>query len=208
MKPFRVPAGATPIHDMSGLKPSWVVSLPQLNEVEGENILAAIRKYLFRSGRRLELWFSPTVLRKIHREMLCDVWEWAGQYRKASTNIGSSPYLIPMEVMELCRDVCFWSEDAAGMSHIEQAARVHHRLVAIHPFENGNGRFARLVGDMVLHSYGEAYPHWPSNLGADGAARREYIDALQAADAGEYVALVDFIERFRPASARSAVATS
>ncbi|MBI4208502.1 MAG: Fic family protein [Deltaproteobacteria bacterium] len=39
------------------------------------------------------------------------------------------------------------------MNHEELSARLHHRLVWIHPFENGNGRWARLIMNIHLKKY-------------------------------------------------------
>ena len=37
----------------------------------------------------------------------------------------------------------------------EIAIRFHHRLVAIHPFPNGNGRHARTMADLVVERLGQ-----------------------------------------------------
>jgi Fic family protein len=31
---------------------------------------------------------------------------------------------------------------------LEQAMRIHHRTVNIHPFENGNGRWSRMLANI------------------------------------------------------------
>jgi Ankyrin repeats (3 copies)/Fic/DOC family len=69
------------------------------------------------------------------------------------------------------------------------AARIHHQLVSIHPFENGNGRFSRLVGDRFLIAWKCSYPTWP-DLNSEGVTRRDYINTLKLADKGEYDPLV------------------
>ena len=81
-KYFDFPEGATPIDDCSGLIPSWVHHLQDLNRIEAENILKAQRKYLGRSVTDPQKWFHITELKSIHRAMFGDVWEWAGTYRK------------------------------------------------------------------------------------------------------------------------------
>jgi fido (protein-threonine AMPylation protein) len=74
------------------------------------------------------------------------------------------------------------------------AARLHHRLVVVHPFPNGNGRCIRLVADLYLLSVGEAAFTWGSGgrLDEDSDARRVYLDALRAANAGDYQPLLAF----------------
>ncbi len=96
MRQFQSPPGATPIHDCSGLKLSWINTQEELNSVEAENILSAQNKYLSRPIQSPLKWFSSANLIKIHQAMFGDVWEWAGKYRKEVTNIGCHPYMIPM----------------------------------------------------------------------------------------------------------------
>jgi fido (protein-threonine AMPylation protein) len=61
--------------------------------------------------------------------------------------------------------------------------RFHHRLVAIHPFPNGNGRHARLMADLLVMRLGQERFSWGSESLRDaGSMRKRYIAALQAAD--------------------------
>lgn len=147
---FTFPEGATQIADCSGLIPVWVHHVNDLNRVEAENIMKAQRKYLRGPADDPKKWFQVEVLRTIHRAMFGDVWEWAGSYRKSITSIGIKPSFIPAQLAELCLEVFSWLQDPVELTFVEMAARIHHRLVFIHPFENGNGRFSRLVADQRL----------------------------------------------------------
>ncbi len=77
----------------------------------------------------------------------------------------------------------------------EIAARFHHRLVAIHPFPNGNGRHARLITDLLLEKRLDRprFTWGSTDLEQPGAARQRYIAALQAADRGDYAPLLAFV---------------
>ncbi|MEI8366150.1 MAG: mobile mystery protein B [Parachlamydiaceae bacterium] len=187
---FDVPQGATPITDCSGLIPLWVHTLSDLNRVEAENILKAQRKYLKGSFSN----FHPEELRSIHRAMFGDVWEWAGAYRKSITTIGIKPSLIPMRLAEFCHGVNAWFETPPQLTFVEMAAKIHHQLVFIHPFENGNGRFSRLIADRFLLAWKCSYPSWPE-LNSEGVTRRDYINTLKMADKGEYMPLVGFMKQ-------------
>jgi fido (protein-threonine AMPylation protein) len=68
-----------------------------------------------------------------------------------------------------------------------QAAYVHHALTAIHPFQDGNGRVARVVASVFLLRGASI----PLLVYADQAAA--YFDALAAADAGDVAPFVDFV---------------
>ena len=69
---------------------------------------------------------------------------------------------------------------------------MHHRLVWIHPYENGNGRHARLIGDMILCALGYSYTKWPA-LANRGDERDRYLAALREADKHDYSALENYI---------------
>jgi Fic-DOC domain mobile mystery protein B len=192
---FEFPEGATPIDDCSGLIPVWVHHLSDLNRVEAENIMNAQRKYFQGRIGDPQNWFQVRELKAIHQAMFGDVWEWAGVYRKSITSIGINPNLIPTQLAELCREVSSWSQYPVELTFVEMAARVHHRLVFIHPFENGNGRFSRLIADRFLLAFRCQHPIWPSHLNQEGVVRKDYIKALKSADKGDYSPLVDFMKK-------------
>lgn len=74
------------------------------------------------------------------------------------------------------------------------SAWLHHRFTQIHPFQDGNGRVARALASLVFLKTG-MFP-----LVIRDAERREYIGALESADAGELAPLVAlFVKRQRDA---------
>jgi Fic-DOC domain mobile mystery protein B len=192
---FEIPEGATPISDYSGLKPTWVRTMRDLNRVEAENIILAQKKYLTNPVNDPKDWFNVTDLKRIHKAMFGDVWEWAGSYRKSVTSIGIKPNMIPSLFADFCAEVRSWSQYPVELTFLEMAARVHHRLVSIHPFENGNGRFSRLVSDRFLLAWRCPHPLWPSHLNQESMERKKYIQALKSADNGDYAPLIEFIKK-------------
>ena len=73
-------------------------------------------------------------------------------------------------------------------SHVlVKATFLHHAFVQIHPFQDGNGRIARLLTSFVLIKEG-LFP-----FSIDRNERAKYIDALECADTGKYQPLVDII---------------
>ena len=101
--------------------------------------------------------------------MFGDVWQWAGQYRVTERNIGIESWRITQEVPSLLGDVRCWIENKT-YSPDEIAVRLHHRLVAAHPFPNGNGRHARLMADLLIGLLGEKPFSWGSGSLADIAS--------------------------------------
>lgn len=59
-----------------------------------------------------------------------------------------------------------------GLSFEEIAAWAHNRIVAIHPYTNGNGRLARVFANLILN-YGNEDFFWPANA-------KSYLDAVDA----------------------------
>ncbi len=157
--------------------------------------MKAQRKYLRGTVGDPKTWFQVSELKAIHRAMFGEVWKWAGTYRKSITSIGINPRFIPAQLAEFCLEVLSWLEYPVELTFVEMAARVHHRLVFIHPFENGNGRFSRLIADRFLLAFRCPHPIWPSHLNLAGVVRKDYILTLKSADKGEYTPLVELMRK-------------
>jgi len=71
--------------------------------------------------------------------------------------------------------------------------RLHHRLVQIHPFPNGNGRHSRLLADLLVIRLGAARFSWGSiSLRDASQVRQRYIGALHTADQHDIGPLLAF----------------
>ena len=124
--------------------------------------------------------------------MFGQVWDWAGQYRQRETNIGIEPTQIAVAVRSLIDDATWWI-GAETYAIDETAVRFHHRLVAIHPFRNGNGRHGRIAADYLAQALGAEPFSWGHHLDVSTPVLREaYRAALQAADNGEIRPLLTF----------------
>jgi Fic-DOC domain mobile mystery protein B len=181
---FQEPDGTTPLRpeEREGLLQSWITQRKDLNEAEEENILEA-SAWARRQGRlKIDDLLTDGFVRKLHARMFGDVWEWAGQYRLTERNIGIESWRIPQEIPSLLSDVRYWIENKTYPPG-EIAVRLHHRLVAVHPFPNGNGRHARLMADLLIERLGGKPFSWGGGGLADvGALRTRYVESLQAAD--------------------------
>ena len=188
---FEADDNSTPLtaEEKDGLKLKWITLRSELNEAEARNIAQA-QVWLI-SNKNKDI-FSDTFLRELHKKMFGDVWKWAGTYRNSERNIGVAPFQIPIKLMQLFDDVKFWIENKT-YSNREIAVRLHHKLVQIHPFPNGNGRVSRLMADLVLEKLEESKLYWGNtNLVNVSEIRRSYIAALRKADAGDYTDLIEF----------------
>lgn len=172
------------------LRPA-IATLGELDLVEQENIARATA-WALRRKRQPEAVLDEPFLRRLHKRMFGDVWRWAGTYRQTPRNIGVEPWLITQELGGLIGDARYWVEHDT-YEQTELTVRFHHRLVAIHPFPNGNGRHARLAADILAISLGGSPLGWGSELALGPAELRAvYIAALQAADRGELTDLIAF----------------
>lgn len=84
-----------------------------------------------------------------------------GQYKTAPNNVKTTTgeihyYTAPEQVQSEMSDLIDWyrDRDAGGEHPIVVAATFHYQFVRIHPFDDGNGRMARLLMNMILIRHG------------------------------------------------------
>lgn len=191
-----LPFGATPIDpdEADGLLQPHVSTRQELNELEEENIQGGAEWAFERAvaGRRRMDVLTEDFLYELHRRMFGSVRGWAGQVRTTDKNIGVDKFRIREEVRKLVEDGRYWRDNGTYDAD-ELAVRFHHRLVAIHPFPNGNGRHARLMADLIAQQAGGRPFSWGgTTLVETSELRRAYIDALREADQGALEPLLAF----------------
>lgn len=196
--------GATPIDDVSGLRQAHLKTRPQLNAAEAENIRQATVRYLIRQPTRQSAPFNVAWFRKLHREMFGRVWKWAGTWRQNQTNVGVAPAWIEVEMLQLEADLLAWSNATAAMPLMEQAVRLHHRAVHVHPFTNGNGRWSRMLANIWLRRHGQPIIEWPDSvIGTASTIRDQYLHAVRKADGGDFEPLAELHRRYQGGSPAS-----
>jgi Fic-DOC domain mobile mystery protein B len=188
--PFEADDAATPLTpaERDGLIPTHVTLRGELNELEQQNITEATG-WAFERKRNV---LDEAFLKGLHRRMFNKVWRWAGEYRKTERNLGGLPHLIQPNLVQAIRDARFWVENKT-YSPDELAVRFHHKAVLVHPFANGNGRWARLAADLLVTEQGGTRFTWGGgNLQKAGGSRQAYIDALHAGDNHDFTPLIGF----------------
>ena len=135
--------------------------------------------------------FPATDLCDCHRTWLGDIYEWAGHYRLVNVSKDGFPFAAAAQVPTLMdqfeRDVlrrytpCTFA-DQAGV--VRALAETHVELVLIHPFRDGNGRFARVLSSLMALQAG--LPLLDFSLMA-GTGKTAYIAAIQAGLDKHYV---------------------
>ena len=108
----------------------------------------------------------------------------AGQYKTRPNSVITRygdrfEYASPEETPGLMTDLVDWynqAEKEGKLSPIELAALFHYRYIRIHPFEDGNGRIARLMVNFILMRHD--YPM----IVVRSRKKSEYLEALHQAD--------------------------
>lgn len=108
----------------------------------------------------------------------------AGQYKTRPNSVITRygdrfEYASPEETPALMTDLVDWyneAEQSGKYTPVELAALFHYRYIRIHPFEDGNGRIARLMVNYIL-----ARHDWPMVV-VRSRNKQQYIEALHKSD--------------------------
>lgn len=92
----------------------------------------------------------------------------------------TDPIRVPEEMERLTE---LMNQNPENDHPVKLAAKVHHKFVAIHPFDDGNGRVARLLMNLIVMRAG--YPP----IVIKNKTREEYYLALYEADQDDYETL-------------------
>ena len=144
---------------------------------------------------------NEVFIRNLHRVLLKDPYETEaktpdgqlvrrtisiGDYKTKPNNVETSTgemyyFTPPEQVKQAMTDLLEWyrSKEREGEHPIIIAATFHYRFVRIHPFDDGNGRMARLLMNMILIKHGFTV----AMIRQDN--REEYLDSLEQADKTE-----------------------
>ena len=108
----------------------------------------------------------------------------AGQYKTRPNSVITRygdrfDYATPEETPGLMADLVDWyntAEQEGKYTPVELAALFHYRYIRIHPFEDGNGRIARLLVNFILARHD--YPM----IVVRSRKKNEYLEALHQTD--------------------------
>jgi Fic family protein len=133
---------------------------------------------------------SQETIQQIHEIVTKGLLKDAGKYRTGNVRITGSTTTPPsyIKIIKLI-DEYIKHIQTLKLHPIKKAAFIHHELVWIHPFYDGNGRVARLLTNLYLMQKG--YP--PIILKKED--RKHYYHTLNKADHGELSAFANFIAK-------------
>jgi Fic family protein len=116
-----------------------------------------------------------------------------GEYKKHPNHVLKADgtihhYVEPIHVSSQMQALLDWVNLSIDTIHpIHIAAVAHYNMVRIHPFDDGNGRGARFLMNLILlHKH-----HFPAVVQLE--TKRYYLDALNEADRGNLTPFVDYI---------------
>lgn len=118
-----------------------------------------------------------------------------GKYKSTPNHVETTTgkihyYATPEDTPILMAELLKWYNSNEDKMHpVQLSAEVHYRFVCIHPFDDGNGRVARLLMNYILLK--NDYP--PVII--KSADKENYLTALQKADAGERIEIIEYIEK-------------
>lgn len=93
-------------------------------------------------------------------------------------------YCPPVHVVSEMEKLVNWYQEAQEENPVLLSAWLHHRFTQIHPYQDGNGRVARALTNLVLVK-ADFFP-----LVVTRDHRPAYIDALEKADLGNLTPLI------------------
>jgi Fic family protein len=131
-------------------------------------------------------------IKEVHKMIMNGVIANAGEYRMVDlqvTGAGFTPppfYEVPRYMNNLIELI---NDNKNDLRPIELAAYVHYDLSWIHPFENGNGRLARLLMNFILLKNGYPCVIIPK------VERGQYLENLRIADKESFEPFLIYIAR-------------
>ncbi|MGV3775011.1 MAG: Fic family protein [Verrucomicrobiales bacterium] len=175
-------------------------------DIKGHNEVINYLLHFVRSEEEL----TEAFIREMHRVMLVESyqaeaitpdggrtrkWIKLGEYKSEPNQVLTRTgevhfYTTPEETPDQMHRLIQWFREARNREHpLIIASSFHHRFTAIHPFDDGNGRMARLLMNLILMKSG--FPP----IVIKTTDRDAYFGALVHADQGEILPLTMFFAK-------------
>jgi Fic family protein len=157
----------------------------------------------------------------VHEILLAHDSEKAGKIRTARDELNipsktfnpSEPWRVELDVVDLTSEInsqdkweelfqkhvlsklnIVTSEQRNFLKGIFISWYFHHRLVVIHPFNDGNGRLARLLMCLLLRYQGLSFMTYPALINSViSEDKTTYLNALNASDKGDYISPLNYM---------------
>ena len=116
----------------------------------------------------------------------------AGQYKRLPNHVLQQDgtlhqYVVPEQVAPQMQTLVTWINGDQPVHPIVRAGVAHYHLVRIHPFDDGNGRGARLLMNLILLKAS----FFPAVIRRE--QKRTYLETLEIADQGDITPFIQFM---------------
>ncbi|TRX50657.1 hypothetical protein FNH22_25385 [Fulvivirga sp. M361] len=165
----------------------------KLNEEEARGVIKA-EQFIY--DLEEDVTISADLILKLHHIAFSHLYEWAGAWRRSDFQVG--PHVppgyneVPLRMYQFVDELNFkFGKVKSDKDLIHLLAYAHHRIVFIHPFNNGNGRTARLLTNLIalLKGYDQIILYH-----REGQERSIYLKAVRTADNYDYSLLEELIK--------------
>lgn len=191
------PKGATSYEETAfGILPR-----SRLLRLETEGIKKGLEFILNAVTRDAKTEVTPKFILELHAVSFNWIFpDWAGKYRKIRVEFSGKEAVLPHQIPELVANLCADLQERLQYLKPEQEnfiekvvellAWFQHKFVWIHPFQDYNGRIARMLTTLILLTLNLP----PIEIKAEsGRDRKKYLEAMYAADEGNYEKLENLI---------------
>lgn len=191
MKSKTKPKGATSYKDTAfGILPR-----SELIKLEVKGIKKGLEHLYNLFKREKEVQITPKLITKLHEVSFGWIFpKWAGKYRRIQVIFSGKEALPYYRVQELTLNLCQNLEERLKhlpkpnekdyiLQIISLLAWFQHQFVFIHPFQDYNGRTARMLTILILLILNVPAIELKAEKETD---RKRYILAMQKADEGDF----------------------
>ena len=165
----------------------WVIDMVKGNRSLTENFIRELHQLLLKEPYEVDA-ITPegkSTKRKIA----------VGQYKTMPNHVKTVTgemfyFATPEETPAKMHDLLVWYNEKVTQKDFNPiliAAEFHYKFIRIHPFDDGNGRTARILMNFILMQF-----HYPPVI-VKTEDKANYFAALQLADAGNIEAFVEYI---------------
>ena len=189
---FGITAQGKPLKDhfeMSGHDEAvkWILDIIKEERPLTENFIRELHKLILKESYEVDAITPDGNPTKKRIEI--------GQYKTIPNHVKTITgeifrFATPEETPAMMRDLLEWYREETkkeSCNPVLIASEFHYKFIRIHPFDDGNGRTARIIMNFILLQYG--FP--PVIIKTDDKAN--YFSALRQADAGVLEPFIEYI---------------
>ena len=187
---FNITAQGKPLQDHLEIRGhndalKWIEDLVKKGRPLTQAFIRDLHKLLLKENYEVDAFTSEG--RPTKKKVIVGDYKKTQNYVKTST--GETLYFAsPEETPAKMTDLLDWYEEKRKGSHsLLLAAEFHYRFIRIHPFDDGNGRLARILMNFILMQ--EGYP--PVVIKTE--EKQSYFSVLQQADAGLIQPFIQYV---------------